>query len=103
MKIRNFTICFTLILLTTLFVGCSGPITKNNEDSQILTKEEACNIALTHVGLSTDQVKFLQAEYDWDNGVPHYEVEFYKDKTQYDYNIHAKTGEILTVEKEWND
>lgn len=119
MNIRHFTICFSLILLTSLFVGCTGPITKNNEDThkqsppsetgtttetaQTLTKEDALNIALSNAGFFTDQVKFLQAEYGWDNGIPHYEVEFHKDKIQYDYIIHAKTGEILHTEKDWDD
>ena len=119
MKTKHFIVCFSLILLTFLFVGCTNPMTSPNGDTSkspsttatdtssetavTLTKEEACGIALSHAGLTMDQIQFLQAEYDWDNGIPHYEVEFYKDKTQYDYSIHAKTGEILSVEKEWDD
>ena len=119
MKTKHFIVCFSLVLLVSLFVGCTNPMTNPNGDTSknssttaidtssetavTLTKEDACSIALSHAGFSADQVTFLQADYDWDNGIPHYEVEFYKDKTQYDYNIHAKTGEILSTENEWND
>ena len=49
------------------------------------------------------QVKGLRAEYDGDDRVPEWEVEFYADGLEYDYEIHAKTGEIRSWDKERND
>lgn len=65
-----------------------------------LTTEQAKEIALKHAGLTADQVKGLRAEFDYDDRVPEYEVEFYHDGTEYDYEIHAETGEIIRVKKE---
>lgn len=65
-----------------------------------LTAQQAQEIALQHAGLTKDQVTGLKVEYDYDDGVPEYDVEFYCNGTEYDYKIHAKTGEILKVEKD---
>lgn len=119
MKIRHCTICLSLILIAFLFSGCAGSTADNNldttkpshpatassslADTQTLTEDDACNIALAHAGFSADQVTLLHAEYDWDHGIPHYDIEFYKDKVEYDYDVHAETGEILAFEKDWDD
>ena len=68
-----------------------------------LTEEEAKAIALKHAGLEAGQVKGLRAEYDLDDGVPEWEVEFYADGMEYDYEIHAETGKIRSWDKERND
>lgn len=68
-----------------------------------LTAEEAKAIALKHAGLRSDQVKGLRAEFDVDDGIPEWEVEFYADGMEYDYEIHAETGKILSWDKERDD
>ena len=65
-----------------------------------LTKEEARDIALKHAGFKQSQVRGLEVEYDFDDGVPEYSVEFYADGWEYDYEIHAETGKILEHHKE---
>ena len=65
-----------------------------------LTKEEARDIALKHAGFKKSQVKWLEVEYDFDDGIPEYSVEFYADGWEYDYEIHAETGKILEHQKE---
>ena len=74
--------------------------TANATTAATLTKEEAEQIALDHAGLKADQVTYLHTEYEIDNGVPQYEVEFHHDTWEYDYEIHAETGEILAYDKE---
>lgn len=69
-------------------------------DGDLLTKEEAESIALTNAGLAADQVSRLYSEYDRDDGVSVYEVEFRQGKWEYDYTIHAQTGAILSWEKD---
>lgn len=64
---------------------------------------DAKAIALKHAGLTADQVKGLRAEYDWDDGRPEYEVEFRVGNWEYDYEIHAETGKILSWDKEIDD
>jgi uncharacterized membrane protein YkoI len=65
-----------------------------------LSREEARDIALEHAGFNQSQVKALEIEYDFDDGVPEYSVEFYADGWEYDYEIHAETGKILEHHKE---
>ena len=68
-----------------------------------ITKDEAIAIALKDAGLTKDQVKGLRAEFDYDDGRPEYDVDFRQGGYEYDYEIHAETGKILSRDKEWDD
>ena len=68
-----------------------------------LTSEEVRDIALRHAGLTADTVKGLRVEFDYDDGRPEYEVDFRSNGYEYDYEIHAETGEIIDWDKEWDD
>ena len=68
--------------------------------SDRISKSQAESIALKHAGFAAEQVKGLRSEYDFDDGVAHYEVEFRVGQWEYDYDIHAKSGEILSFEKD---
>ena len=65
-----------------------------------LTKEEAQAIALKHAGFTEDQVSHLRAEYDMDDRTAEYDVEFREGRWEYEYEIHAETGAILSFEKD---
>lgn len=67
-----------------------------------ITAEEAQAIALKHAGLTAGEVKGLRAEFDRDDGRPEYEVEFRHGDWEFDYTIHAETGEILKHNKEYD-
>ena len=60
--------------------------------------ERAKEIALKDAGLSASQVSFVRAGLDWDNGRMEYEVEFWKDNVEYDYEIDAATGKIVSYD-----
>lgn len=66
----------------------------------VLTPEEAQKIALKHAGLTNDQVIALHTEYEIEHGTPIYDVEFHHREWEYDYEIHADTGEILSFSKD---
>ena len=68
-----------------------------------ITKEDAIGIALKDAGLTKDQVKALRAEFDYDDGRPEYDVDFRQGNYEYDYEIHAETGRILSREKDRDD
>lgn len=68
-----------------------------------ITKAKAKEIALTHAGVSASKATFVQAKLDSEDGVQVYEVEFYSGSTEYDYEINAKTGEILSFDKDIED
>lgn len=75
------------------------PVTPD-EPAKQLTRQEAIDIALSHASLTLEQVRDLDAETDRDWGIVHYEVEFEALGYEYEYEIHAETGEILRVQKE---
>lgn len=68
--------------------------------AQELTAAEAEAIALEHAGFTADQVKFLHSEYEIDDGIPQFEIEFDHEVREYSYTIHAETGEILSFEQD---
>ena len=63
----------------------------------------AKSIALEHAGLSESAVYDMEVEPDDEDGVPVYEVSFRSGNVEYDYEIHAATGEILKHEAERDD
>lgn len=65
-----------------------------------LTTGEVQAIALEHAGFTADQVQFLHAEFEIDDGIPQYDVQFHQGHWEYEYEIHAETGVILSFEKD---
>jgi uncharacterized membrane protein YkoI len=66
----------------------------------IITMEEAKEIALTDAGLTEANVTFVKTELDTDNGRQEYEIEFYSGNVEYDYEIDASTGKILSYDSD---
>ena len=67
--------------------------------SAAITEDDAKNAALAHAGLTADQVSFARAHQDWDDGRLVYDVEFYTaDYQEYDYEIDASTGDVLSFD-----
>lgn len=64
-----------------------------------VTEEQARETALSHAGLTADQVTFVRSKLDRDDGRLMYDVEFYTSGyKEYDYEIDAATGEILSYD-----
>lgn len=86
--------------LATLFIaGCSkssGTSTSVADTPDRLSEEAVKTIALADANLSTDEVKMISIRYETDDMVPEYEIDFYSDNIEYEYTIHAKTGDILS-------
>jgi len=80
--------------------AATGPV---RNQPQYISKEEARNIALSHAGLSANDVTRLKADFDFDDGVPEYEVDFRHGGYEYDYDIHAETGKIRSWDKDRDD
>lgn len=72
-------------------------------EASLITKEEAIAIALNDAGFTADQVTRLRTEFDRDDGQPEYEVDFHQGGFEYDYEIHAETGVILSKDKDRED
>ena len=65
-----------------------------------VTKEKAEQIALDHLGLSKNQVTRLHTEYEIDDGTGHYDVQFRSGDWDYEFEIHAETGKILSCDRD---
>ena len=67
--------------------------------SAALTADQAKDKALAHAGLKANQVTFVKSKLDWDDGRQVYDVEFYtSDYKEYDYEIDASTGEVVSYD-----
>lgn len=95
-----------LIIGTAAFAaGAAGRIfhrpdqTVSNKKDYI-GEEKAKATALDHAGLTESEVTFIRTKLDYDDGIAEYEIEFYKDATEYDYNIDAITGEIRSYDSD---
>ena len=77
----------------------AGQTTGGQAAATAVTEEQARETALSHAGLTADQVTFVRSELDRDDGRLMYDVEFYtSDYKEYDYEIDASTGEILSYD-----
>lgn len=65
-----------------------------------ITAERAKEIALKHAGVSAAAATFVRSKLDYDNGIAKYDVEFYSNNTEYDYEIAAANGEILSFDRD---
>jgi len=65
-----------------------------------ITMDEAKEIALKDAGIAESNVTFTKEELDLDDGVSVYELEFFIDNVEYEYEILAETGMIYSKSKE---
>lgn len=70
------------------------------ETAPLITAEEALSIALEHAGFTAGQVKYLHTEFEIDDRIPQYDVNFHEGHWEYEYEIHAETGAILSYERD---
>ncbi len=66
-------------------------------------KDKAKTIALNRAGVSASEIKGCKCEFDKDDGVAVYEIEFKVGKYEYSAEINAKTGAVIDFEKEIDD
>ena len=71
-------------------------IPAQNQTGTDIGQTKAESIALNDAGVSKSDTVFLRTWRDWDDGRVIYEVEFYAGNTEYDYEIDAYTGAILS-------
>ena len=70
------------------------------EPSGKLTREQAEKIALDYLGLTADQVTHMHSEYEIDDGIPQFDVAFHQGDWEYEFEIHAENGQILSYDKD---
>ena len=103
MKIRFFAALLIAALGISMFAGCTAIPSPGPNESTTISREDAIAIALKDAGLTKDQVTGLRAEFEYDDAQPEYHVEFRYDGREYDYEIHAETGKILSRDKDLDE
>lgn len=100
-----------LILLT--FAGCTATVQGTVTDpasalntvdtAKLIGEEQARAIALEQAGLKETDVTGLRVEYEIDDGVQQYDVEFHHEGWEYEYEINAQSGGVISFDKDRED
>lgn len=69
----------------------------------LLGEAKAKSIALQHAGVKEADIRGYEYEVDYENGVTVYEISFRIGNYEYEYEINAKTGDVIRSEKDYDD
>lgn len=69
----------------------------------LIGEEKAKEIAFKNAGVAASNAKNVSVKLDNDDGAVKYEVEFDYDKWEYEYDINAYTGAVISSDKDVND
>ena len=72
-------------------------------DKAYIGVEKATSIALTHANVAAADAKITEAKLDTEDGVMVYEIEFKANGLEYEYDIHAVSGEVVKFETDRDD
>jgi len=107
MKFLSF---ISLFLLVSILAGCSLPLDSFTPFSRemrpsvttepLLTEQDAKLIALDHAKAKEADTKGLRLSFEYDEGVPEYDISFLFGKYAYEYEIHGVSGRIISYERE---
>ena len=79
----------------------SGCAKSNPQD--LISEEKAIGIALDKAGVSENEIIIEKFKLDFDDGIYKYDFEFRKGKTEYDAEIKADDGTIISWEMDMYD
>lgn len=74
--------------------------TTATEPSPYITLEKAQEIALTQAGVKAADATFYDKKFDFDDGYSLYELEFVANGVEYEYDVDALTGKVLSAKHE---
>lgn len=78
----------------------SGTMTQQNINNDYIGKTTAKRIALKDAGVKRSDAHGMHVALDTDDGSTVFDVEFYSGTTEYDYEIDAKSGEIVSKDQD---
>ena len=70
------------------------------ESSNKISLSTAKSTALSDAGVSASNATFTKAKLDYDDGISVYDIEFYTSTHEYEYEINASTGKIISKDLE---
>lgn len=69
-------------------------------NAQRISVDEAKEIALKNAGVTASSVSFKKAKLDREDGIYIYEIEFYAGQYEYEYEIDAVSGDVLSLDRD---
>lgn len=75
----------------------------SSSTESLIGEEKAKEIAFKNAGVAASNAKNVSVKLDNDDGAVKYEVEFDYDKWEYEYDINAYTGAVISSDKDVND
>ncbi|MDO4566869.1 MAG: PepSY domain-containing protein [Oscillospiraceae bacterium] len=69
-----------------------------SDSGSYIGEEQAKSAALTHAGVAEADLVYIQVKLDTDDGRTVYDVEFYSGGAEYDYEIDAVSGEVVSFD-----
>ena len=100
-KLKNFILQqYSSIREFTITNNIPYSTNQNLPTQNTISSDEAKQIALQHANLLDNQVTFIKVSQDYDDGIHIYEVEFYYNNREYNYDINAINGTILSYEQD---
>ncbi|MCI5898417.1 MAG: PepSY domain-containing protein [Firmicutes bacterium] len=109
-KSKKAVLLLCMVMLLVFGAACGGQDenggngqnqTPGTSSNQTISLDKAKELALKDAGINSSEVTFVKEELEKDKQVPSYELEFYNDSAEYEYDVHAGTGEILESSVEY--
>ena len=112
LKIALIAAVAALVILGAVFAVSAA---KGNDDNQkpeteinsgqqqpqdVIGEDAALETAIKEAGVKSSDVTNSYVELESDDGIAKYEVEFYAGNTEYNFEIDAQSGNVLSYEKE---
>ena len=95
------TIFSAVLLLLLVLTACNVKTAlRGSAEPAAVSAEQAAAAALSHAGFAAEQVSGLRTEYERDDGLRFYEVRFFADGMEYEYDISAADGTVLSFERD---
>lgn len=94
-KLASMSINEIAIIMNSKEINTNLNQTGQSSTKAYISREEAYQIAYNHAGVQESEIGWKEIEYDSDDGMMVYEVEFNAGNDKYEYEINAKTGDII--------
>ncbi len=78
----------------------SSSIFPSVSDAGYIGEQKAKSAAFSHAGIAENSIYNYKYKLDYDNGIPHYEIDFDCNGYEYEYEIDAADGSVLKYQKE---
>lgn len=97
-KVVTLTSSYTVTDADSFNNGQNGQSGQQTTTTGDVGAEKAKQVALQHAGLKASDVTFIKSVLDYDDGRKVYDVEFYSGNKEYDYEIDAQSGQIVSFD-----